>query len=425
MLADSEHPRSSRRVIAQLSAMMFLQSWTLGTWGVTVATYITANTGEAGTGAFSAGFAGYSTAAGALGGLIAPILVGAISDRRVSSQYLLAMMNAGCAASCYGMYAGSTQTTFFLSLLGFFHCYVPATALTNSISFRHLKNAAAEFPVLRVCGALGWITAGLFIGLAWPAMSGASIESTRIPFAIATLCCVGTALFNCTLPRTEPHATGSTPGRDSLAAVVKGNRPLIAFLVVSLLIAAPTMAYNNFSNPFLNQEGYPNPAALLTLGQASELALLAVMSWFVYRLGLPVLFLLGAAAWALRYFLLGVASTIGLGSAAILAILLHGPCFAWVFVAGPMYVDTLVRPELRGSFHGIYTSVVFGFANLAGAAVVGALQERMLTPEGVSPAPYHWTAFWASFGAMSLAAAVLAVVLLRPFALRGGGSHGP
>ncbi|MEM9353339.1 MAG: MFS transporter [Planctomycetota bacterium] len=419
MQAAPERPRSSRRVLAQLSAMMFLQSWTLGTWAMTIGTFITANTGEAGRGTFSAGFAGYSAAAGAVGGLIAPVLVGAISDRRLSAQYVLAIMNLGCAAASYGMFVCTSQTTFFLCLLGFFHCFVPAASLNNSISFRHLKNPESEFPILRVCAALGWITAGLFVGLAWPGMTGESIEDTPMPFAIGAVSCLSTALFCLTLPQTAPAAnSGQASLRDALAAVGKGNRPLVVFLTISFLIAVPTMAYNNFANAFLNWEDYPNPAALLTLGQVSELTLLALTPWFVSRLGLPALFLVGAVSWGLRYFCFAATSLFGTDSTAILAILLHGPCFAWVFVTGPMYIDRIVQPELRGSIHGLYYSVMFGFANLAGAAVVGALQERLLTPEGVSPAPYDWTTFWSAFGGISLAAAALAFLLLKP-SLRG------
>src|SRR3954470_23555218 len=94
--ADSSQ-RSSPTILARISAMMFLQYWPLGVWGVTVGTYIAANTGGAGDGIFSAGFVGYSTAAGAIGSLLSPVLIGFLSDRYFAAQNLLAVLHVGCA----------------------------------------------------------------------------------------------------------------------------------------------------------------------------------------------------------------------------------------------------------------------------------------------------------------------------------------
>ena len=79
--------------------MMLLQYWPLGIWGVTVGTYIAENTGQQGEKIFSAGFVGYSTAAGAIGSLISPVLVGFLSDRYFAAQRLLALLTCqlhGC-----------------------------------------------------------------------------------------------------------------------------------------------------------------------------------------------------------------------------------------------------------------------------------------------------------------------------------------
>src|SRR3954462_3230464 len=93
--------RSPPAMVARLSAMMFLQYWPLGTWGVTVGTFIAANTGAQGRGIFSAGFIGYSTAASAIGSLLSPAIVGFLSDRYFSAQRLVAVMHAGCAIAAW------------------------------------------------------------------------------------------------------------------------------------------------------------------------------------------------------------------------------------------------------------------------------------------------------------------------------------
>src|SRR3954452_22300084 len=105
--------RSSTAIMARLSAMMFLQYWPLGVWGVTVGTYIATNTGGEGEGIFSAGFVGYSTAAGAIGSLLSPVLIGFLSDRYFAAQNLLALLHVGCALAAWGMYASHAQVAFF------------------------------------------------------------------------------------------------------------------------------------------------------------------------------------------------------------------------------------------------------------------------------------------------------------------------
>src|SRR3972149_4697176 len=176
--------RSSRPMMVRMSAMMFLQYWPLGIWGVTVGTYIAANTGEQGAGIFSAGFVGYSTASCAFGSLLSPVAVGFLSDRYFAAQRLVAVMHVGCALAAWGMYESHTQTAFFFWLVVYFQCFVPAAALTNKIGLRHLADVDAEYPLVRIFGTVGWIGSGLFLGFVWPLATGESIEATRIPLML-------------------------------------------------------------------------------------------------------------------------------------------------------------------------------------------------------------------------------------------------
>ena len=60
---------------------------------------------------------GYSTAAGAIGSLLSPVVIGFLSDRYFAAQHLLALLHVGCALAAWGMYESQTQTAFFLWLL--------------------------------------------------------------------------------------------------------------------------------------------------------------------------------------------------------------------------------------------------------------------------------------------------------------------
>jgi nucleoside transporter len=406
---------SSPAMIARLSAMMFLQYWPLGVWGVTIGTYIGANTGGEGAGIFSAGFVGYSTAAGAIGSLLSPVAIGFLSDRYFAAQNLLALLHVGCALAAWGMYESQTQTVFFLWLLIYYQCFSPAAALTNKISLKHLANADAEYPLVRIFSTVGWITAGLFVGFAWPLATGESIEPSGIPLMIAAAGSIVMALFSLTLPNTPPeeHSGFFLPRilRDS--GDLLRNQPLVVFLVLAMLACIPTMAYNNFANPFLNNLHFRRPAALMTLGQVSDLFVLGLTPWLIKRFSLRSLFVGGMIAWSVRYMLLAAGSFYEITWPAYAAILLNGPCFVFIYVVGVMYVDRLVGGAHRGAAQGMFALASAGLGNLTGALTVGYTQSTFLTPQGVSPPPYNWPAFWSVSAILSVTSALVFKIFFK------------
>jgi nucleoside transporter len=413
--ADSSQ-HSTPAMLARISAMMFLQYWPLGTWGVTVGTYIAANTGREGNGVFSAGFVGYSTAAGAIGSMLSPVLVGFLSDRYFAAQNLLALLHVGCALAAWGMYESHAQAAFFLWLLIYYQCFSPAAALTNKISLKHLANIDAEYPFTRMFSTIGWITAGLFVGFVWPMATGTSIEPTRIPLIIGAGGSVVMAFFSLTLPDTPPEEHSGL----FLARILRDsgellrNRPLVVLLLVLILVCVPTMAYNNFANPFLNNLHYPHPAALMTLGQVSDLLVLGITPWLVKQFSLRSLFFSGAMAWSARYGLLAASSMYEMPWPAYGAILMNGPCFVFVYIIGVMYVDRLVGGAHRGTAQGMFALASGGVGNLGGAIMVGYAQSIFLTPEGVSPPPYDWVAFWSVPAILSVASVLIYIGCFKP-----------
>jgi nucleoside transporter len=407
--------RSPPAMMARLSAMMFLQYWPLGVWGVTVGTFIAGNTGTEGTRIFSAGFVGYSTAAGALGSLLSPVVIGFLSDRYFAAQHLLALLHVGCALAAWGMYEGHTQTAFFLWLLVYYQCFSPAAALTNKIGLKHLKNADAEYPFVRIFSTIGWITAGLFVGFAWPLVTGESIEPSGIPLVIGACGSIVMATFSLTLPNTPPeeHTGLVLPRILRDCTDLLRNQALVVFLLLSMLACIPTMAYNNFGNTFLNNTHYRWPAALMTLGQVSDLLVLALTPTLIKRFSLQLLFVSGMIAWGVRYVLLAAGSFYAIAWPSVAAILMNGPCFVFIYVVGVMYVDRLVGGAHRGAAQGMFALVSAGLGNLAGAITVGYTQSTFLTPKGVSPPPYNWPAFWSVPAILSIASVFMFKVAFK------------
>ena len=408
--------RSSFGLFARISAMMFLQYWPLGTWGVTVGTYIAANTGTQGGQLFSAGFVGYSTAASAMGSLLSPVIVGFLSDRYFAAQRLVAVMHVGCAVAAWRLSATTAQAEFFWWLIIYFQCFSPAATLTNKIALRHLANVNAEYPKVRLFGTLGWISAGLFVGFVAPLMFSGSIEATRTPMMIGAVGSIVMACYSLTLPNSPPELRDeqllTSTLRDSRALF--RNKPLMTFLFVSGLACVPSMAYNNYGNLFLNRMNYPKPAALMTLGQLSELLILLVSPALIAKFGLRRLFISGVLAWGVRYSLLAAGNYYSIAWPVYAALLIHGICYVFVYIIGVMYVDRLVHGSHRGAAQGLYWLATAGIGHLIGAVSVGTTQAAFLTPEGVSPPPYNWTAFWLVPALISFSTLLLFKAIFKP-----------
>ncbi|QDT68254.1 Putative nucleoside transporter YegT [Planctomycetes bacterium MalM25] len=413
-------PRSSGAMLARLSVMMLLQYWPLGLWFVTVKTFIAANTEQEGEALFSAGFIGYSGMAAAFGSLVAPTLMGWIADRFFSAEKLVALLNLAAALALTGMYHAGSQTTFFLCLILYFQAFCPSVSLTNTIAFSKLSDRDREFPVVRLYGTVAWIAAGVFVGVICRWWFGENIEPTRTPMTIAIGSHLAMALYSLTLPRTEPQRV-PVPGKGSGWALLRD--PVLAmFLLVSLLAATGSQAYD-LNNVYLNQRGYEGAAATLTLGQLTEVACLAAMPWLHRRWRLKTLFLVGVLCWSFRYLLLAMSSVgepTGLSAAMIYsAILVHGPAYVFVYLAGQMYVDRLTDPANRGVAQGFHALATVGLGHVIGSGMTGWSQATFLTPAGVSPPPYDWTPYW-----MIPVATTLGTAILFAFAFSGGPKPG-
>jgi MFS family permease len=185
------------------------------------------------------------------------------------------------------------------------------------------------------------------------------------------------------------------------------NRELMLFLGVVLFACLPSMAYNNYGNVYLNEKHYWHPAALMTVGQVSEVLMLAASPWLIPRLGLNKLFAAGIAAWSVRYLLLALASYTSMTWPVYAAIAIHGICYVFVYIVGVIYVDRLVSHSHRGLAQGMYTIVYAGLANLLGGISVGYCESLFLNPKGID----DWTIFWLIPAAISASTAVTFVAI--------------
>lgn len=383
----------------RLSALMFLQYFVWGAWYVTMGTWL----GE--TLHFSGEQIGLAAGTTALAAMISPFFVGMVADRFMATERILAALHV---VGGIVLFYASVQTTFagfYAVILVYTLCYMPTLALSNSLSFRQMKDPGREFPPIRVLGTIGWIVAGLIIGTL-------GLEATGKPLQLAGAGSIVLGLFCLVLPHTPPMETSKTRrvswgdilGLDALKLM--GERSFAVFVLGSFLVCIPLQFYYAFANLFLNELNVTNAAGKMTLGQMSEIFFMLVMPWFFRRLGVKWMLLVGMLAWTTRYLLFAYGNNAEMVWMLYGGILLHGVCYDFFFVTGQIYVDTKAPPDLRAAAQGFIAFVTLGVGMFIGSWVSGRVVDAFRLPSG----GHDWSGIW-------LVPAAGAAIVLVLFAL--------
>ena len=387
----------------KLSVLMFLQYFVWGAWSVTMGTWLGATLG------FSGQQIGLSYGTTAIAAMVSPFFVGMIADRFFATEKLLAGLHIVGAGILFWAAAQTAFGAFYAVLLAYALCYMPTLALSNSISFRQMRDPAREFPPIRVLGTIGWIVAGLFIGTL-------GLEATAIPMRIAAAGSLGLGLFCLALPHTPPAKLAlrvtvrDVLGLDALRLLRDSS--FAVFVLGSFLICIPLQFYYTFANPFLNELGVSNAAGKMTLGQMSEIGFMLVMPWFFRRLGVKYMLLVGMAAWAGRYLLFAAGDNAAMVWALYAGILLHGICYDFFFVTGQIYVDQRAPADLRAAAQGLIAFVTLGVGMFIGSLISGRVVDAFVIPGGT---PAHiWDRIWLVPAAGAAVVLVLFALCFRP-----------
>ena len=372
----------------QLSVFMFLQYFIWGSWYVSLGTYL------ASTLRFGGQEIGAAYGAFAIGSMISPFFVGLVADRYFASEKMLGVL---------GLFGGVViclvpQVTEFgavyLVLIVYCASFAPTLALGNSLALHHLHDAKRDFPRVKILSAVGWIAGGVTVSLLYA-------EQSALQFYVAGAASMVFGIFSFTLPHTPPKkvgrdvSLGEIVGLDALALLKKPSFAI--FVGCMFLICIPLYFYFVNMAIYLGQLEWKNIAGWMTLAQVSDVVFLFLLPVMLKQVGYKATIAIGIVAWCARYFLL--AGSVGSPEALqvtliFAAILLHGVCYDFLFIAGQLYVDGEANERMRGAAQGFIAFILWGVGNFVGTMLAGWVManHELGTPAGAIE--HDWQGIW-------------------------------
>ncbi len=315
----------------------------------------------------------------AIGSTAVPLGAGQLVDRLMATQRVLALIYAVGTGLLVVLASGWVRSSggLFALFLAFWALVAPAFSLSNTLALRNLDEPGKEFGRVRLWGTAGWMVAGWLVSLVM-AVSGSTragqgaYESLWVSAAVSAI----TAVYCLTLPHTPPLATGRSGSGAVRTGVELARRPDMAvFLVTSFGVYLTQPLVFQVIPGYLEGSGLPRAwvSTAMTLGQSTEIAMLAALPWILRRFGLKATLMLGISAWFARFLSLSLGPPLWL---AVAGTLVHGVGIACFTVGGQVYMDGRAPRDLRASAQALLLVVTSGIGSFLGNILAGEIMNR-------------------------------------------------
>ena len=408
---------------SRLGTMMFLQYALWGAWLPVTARYLSAGVAEGGLGFSGSEIGMILGLAGSIGAVAAPFIAGQIADRYFSTERILAaLVIIGGVVKWITAYQTDYSAWLVLSII-YSVVYMPTLALSNSITFAHMKDPDSDFPKIRVWGTIGWIAASWAFPMIWlqtdlnfqwmpPFIVGSEVANVTSRLADALIfsgvISVTYGLFCFMLPNTPPKKDAVEKLAFKKAFALFNQTSFIILVVASLTVSIIHQIYFLQTGPFLSSIGLKDSqiGPAMTVGQFAEIAAMAYLGFFLKRFGFRKVIFLGVLAYAARYAVFGTVTLpiwIMVVSQAF-----HGICYAFFFAGAYIYVDKIADEDVRHSAQTVFGMIILGGGPVIGGWLSGYLQETF-TQAGL----FDYSPFWYTLSAVGFITALFFGVMFR------------
>ncbi|UXY09843.1 MFS transporter [Kosakonia sp. ML.JS2a] len=351
-------------IFSRLSILMLLEFFVFGSWFTTMGLVLFTHG--------LAGVIGLAYTLCAVAAIISPLVLGAIGDRFISSEKVLGFLHVTGGVLQFflpGFVAAGDNNVTLLLIFLYMLCFQPTVGLVNSLSFHNLGSKADWFPFLRLFATGGWVVAGVVVGML-------GYSSTTGIFYVAGISSIFLGVYSFTLPRTEPQAkTLKFNWLDALGAksfILFRHRSFAVLMGCALLTSISLGFYNTYASPFIGSLGIQNVAALLALGQLSEIIFILSVPFVIKRIGMKWALLVGMSMWGIRFIMFILAAN-GHTWTAIVGVGLHGICNDFFLIISAMYIDRLAPAEMKVQAQSWLIIAISGFGAAFGSVISGAV----------------------------------------------------
>ena len=380
-----------------LSIMMFLQYAIWGSWLPILYPFLMGHR------AYSLEDCGWILAVGAVGAVLGPFVAGQLADRWFNTERFLGLSHLLGAAVVWFLADVADFNLFLVLTLLYSLVYSPTLALTNSLCFHHLTDRDKQFGPIRLWGAIGWIAAGIAMGhwlriqhtpdgVAEAVVEAAQNAGRADAFRLSAILGVVMGLYCFTLPATPPSRDASERFATGKALKAIRRQPLITLFLLAIPVSCIHQFYFIFTSDFLSSYGRDaansinnvlgvGGGGLMTIGQMSEILVLALIPLFAKRVSRKTLLAIGLCAYAARMALFAYTNHQVL---ILLGVSLHGLCFGCFIFVAFMVVDEETSPDIRASAQNLFFLVIVGIGIGVGSFVATQIGEAYtITPQNI------------------------------------------
>ena len=273
-----------------------------------------------------------------LSAIISPLIFSARADQVIAAEKLLAIIVAAgaiLAGVAFVLLEQGKEPLLFILFFGLNSLVMaPAWPLLTTITLSSTDHPERDFGKIRVWGSLGWMGAGWLVSILSMDLS-ASVGWLSVGASIlAASCCF-------LLPHCPPQGGPPKNALDVLglrAFRLFKQRDTAIFFGTAFLFSIPLSAYFMHTPQQLRFLGCEQIAAVMTVGQLTEVVAMLLMGWLLRRWTIKSIFVLALGCGTLRYLLYAVGASDDSIASVLLGVALHGICWTYFFEAGKVFL---------------------------------------------------------------------------------------